>query len=162
MPPADGSVSKTDKSRTQTRAHTRRRCFRDAASLYLAVSLGAVIGSVLRALVSMGSLALTGPGFPWGTLLVNVAGSFVICFYATLSGPDGRLFAGTRQRQFVMTGFCGGFTTFSTFSLETLRLALTGHQVLAALNVALSIATWLVAAWVGHALASRLNRLRGV
>jgi len=137
------------------------RNFRDTASLYLAVSLGAVIGSVLRALVSMASLALLGPGFPWGTLLVNIAGSFIIGFYAALTGPDGRFFVGSHTRQFVMTGICGGFTTFSAFSLDTLRLVQSGNWPIAGVNVIISVFGWLAAVWLGNMLASRLNRLGG-
>jgi fluoride exporter len=134
---------------------------RDASVLYAGVALGSLIGSVLRALASIASIALFGPGVPVGTLFVNVAGSFIIGFYATLTGPDGRVFAGSRSRQFVMTGLCGGFTTFSMFSLETLRLAQAGRLAAAGLNVGLSVTLWLAAVWLGHIFASRLNRLRG-
>ena len=140
----------------------QRRTISATVQLYLAVSAGAVIGSVLRALASMGALAWLGPGFPWGTLFVNVLGSFVIGFYATLTGPGGRSFAGTHQRQFVMTGVCGGFTTFSIFSLETVGLMQNGNWPMAGLNVGVSVVTWLAAVWLGHMLASRLNRLGGV
>jgi fluoride exporter len=133
----------------------------DDLILYSMVSLGAVIGGVLRALASIAALALIGPGFPWGTFFVNVLGSFVIGFFATLTSPGGRVFASTRQRQFVMTGICGGFTTFSMFSLETFRLAQTGRFTAAALNIALSILGWLGAVWLGHLLALRLDRLKG-
>ena len=133
----------------------------DVLRTYAAVALGSVIGSVLRALVSLASIALFGAGFPAGTLFVNIVGSFLIGFYATLTSPDGRIFASSRQRQFVMMGVCGGFTTFSTFSLDTLRLAQSGQLPTAGLNVGISIVAWLAAVWVGHALASRLNRLRG-
>ena len=92
---------------------------------------------------------------------MNVVGSFVIGFYATLSGPDGRLFAGTLQRQFVMTGICGGFTTFSIFSLEVLRLAQAGALGMAGLYTGASAAVWLAAVWLGHALATAINRPRG-
>lgn len=139
----------------------RRQAARDALQLYLAVALGSAIGGVARALVSLAAIELAGPDFPWGTLAANVGGSFVIGFYATLSAPDGRLFVGARQRHFVMTGICGGFTTFSVFSLETLRLAADGNHTMAALNVGLSVATWLAAVWLGHALAARINRLGG-
>jgi CrcB protein len=104
---------------------------------------------------------LFGPGFPWGTLFVNVAGSFPIGFYADLTGPDGRVFAGTRQRQFVVTGGCGGFTTFSVFSLETIRLIQSGNMTYAALNIGVSVVAWLAAVWLGHLLTTRLNRLGG-
>ena len=134
---------------------------RQAVVLYGLVALGAVIGGVLRALASSGAVALFGTGFPWGTLFVNVAGSFLIGFYADLTGPDGRVFAGTRQRQFVMTGVCGGFTTFSVFSLETIRLIQSGNMAYAAVNIGVSVVAWLVAVWLGHLLATRLNRLGG-
>lgn len=140
----------------------RGRLVSETTSLYLAVSAGAIIGSVLRALASMAALAWLGPAFPWGTLFVNVVGSFIIGFYATLTEPGGRLFASAHQRQFVMTGICGGFTTFSAFSLETLRLAQGGAWLECGLYVFVSAATWLVAVWLGYMLAARLNRLGGV
>ncbi|HEX3117310.1 MAG TPA: fluoride efflux transporter CrcB [Bradyrhizobium sp.] len=128
-------------------------------SLYGYIATGSVLGGVARYLLSL--LIQSIPGFPWATLFVNVTGSFIIGFYSTLSGPDGRLFASARQRQFVTTGFCGGYTTFSTFSLETFRLLEGGMAQTALLNIAVSIVTWLVAVWLGHVLASRLNRLKG-
>jgi CrcB protein len=127
--------------------------------LYGYVAAGSVLGGVARYLLSL--LIEQFPGFPWATLFVNVTGSFIIGFYSTLSGPDGRLFASARQRQFVTTGFCGGYTTFSTFSLETFRLLEDGMARTALLNIAVSIVTWLVAVWLGYALANRLNRLKG-
>jgi len=127
--------------------------------LYGYIAAGSVLGGVARYLLSL--LIELIPGFPWATLFVNVTGSFIIGFYSTLSGPDGRLFASARQRQFVTTGFCGGYTTFSTFSLETFRLLEGGMARIAFLNIAVSIVTWLVAVWLGYVLASRLNRLKG-
>lgn len=141
---------------------TRRRPLPEAAVLYGLVALGTSIGGLLRALASLGAAGLLGPGFPWATLFVNAAGSFAIGFYATLTEPGGRVFAGARQRQFVMTGICGGFTTFSVFSLETIRLAAAGRLVAAGLNVSLSVAVWLGAVWLGHLLATRINRLGGL
>jgi fluoride exporter len=129
------------------------------AILYGYIATGSVIGGVARYLASL--VIQLGPGFPWATLFVNVTGSFIIGFYSALSGPDGRLFASTRQRQFVMTGFCGGYTTFSTFSLETFRLLQAGMTQTAYINIAVSIATWFAAVWLGYALANRLNRLKG-
>ena len=142
--------------------HAHRAGLKDALALYGIVALGTAIGGILRALASAAALAVLGPGFPWGTLLVNVAGSFAIGFYATLTAPDGRVFAGTRQRQFVMTGVCGGFTTFSVFSLETFRLATAGDLTIAGVNIGVSVAAWLGAAWLGHRLASHINRLGGL
>lgn len=125
------------------------------------VAFGSAIGGVLRAIASLVIQADTGPDFPWSTLFVNVTGSLAIGFYATLTGPDGRLFAGSHQRQFVMTGICGGYTTFSVFSLETMTLAQDGDLPSAALNVGVSIVGWLVAVWLGFILATGLNRLKG-
>jgi CrcB protein len=129
------------------------------AILYACVAAGAVLGGLARWLAAL--LILPVLGFPLATLFVNVTGSFIIGFYATLTGPDGRWFASAEQRQLVMTGFCGGYTTFSSFSLETVRLLHAGAARTALLNIAVSVVTWLVAVWLGHAAASRLNRLKG-
>jgi fluoride exporter len=134
---------------------------RHAGALYALVALGAVIGGVLRAIALVVVYGFMGPGFPWGTMFVNVTGSFAIGFYATISGPEGRLFVGSYQRQFVMTGICGGYTTFSVFSLETFTLAQAGSLSTAALNVGVSGAGWLTAVWLGHMLATGFNRLKG-
>jgi CrcB protein len=128
--------------------------------LYLAVALGGALGSVARHLCGLAGLALFGPAFPWSTLAVNVSGSFLIGLYATLTEPDGRLSVSPATRQGVMGGFCGGFTTFSVFSLESVRLIAAGQWRLAAAYLLLSVVTWLGAAWAGHRMAQRLNRLR--
>jgi fluoride exporter len=133
----------------------------DTAGSYISVALGSVVGGVARFLVSVLFASRLGDGFPWSTLFVNVTGSFIIGFYAALTGPDGRLLASPRQRQFVMVGICGGYTTFSAFSLETLRLVQSGNLQAALLNIGISVAGWLTAVWIGHALATRINRLRG-
>lgn len=139
----------------------RWREAREAILLYAFVAIGTAIGGTARALVSMITIELAGPGLPWGTLLANVVGSLVIGFFATLTGPDGRLFLSARVRQFVMTGICGGFTTFSMFSLETFRLAAAGNYSMATLNIGVSVVAWLVAVWVGHTVAAQFNRLGG-
>lgn len=131
---------------------------REVLLLYALVAAGTVIGGVLRALVSVWACNLPGPDLPWATLFANVAGSFLIGFYATLTGPGGRLPAGPRQRQFVMSGICGGVTTFSIFSLETFRLAQAAHWQAAGLNVGGSVLACLAAVWVGHVFAARFDR----
>lgn len=132
---------------------------RNTALLYASVAAGGVCGSLARYLAALVIPVVS--GFPWATLFVNITGSFVIGFYASLTGPDGRLFASARQRQFVMTGFCGGYTTFSSFSLETVRLLQSGLTRTALIYIAVSVVTWLVAVWLGSMLANRLNRLKG-
>jgi CrcB protein len=134
---------------------------RHAAALYALIAFGSAIGGVLRAIASLAVRTHAGPDFPWGTLFVNVTGSFAIGFYATLTGPGGRLFAGSHRRQFVMTGICGGYTTCSVFSLETLILVQAGYLALAGLNIGVSTVGWLAAVWLGHILAVSLNRLKG-
>jgi fluoride exporter len=134
---------------------------RDRTLVYLFVAVGTAIGGTARALVSIAAIKVAGTGFPLGTLTANVVGSFVIGFVATLSGPDGRLFLSARTRHFVMTGICGGFTTFSIFSLETYRVAVAGDYPLAVIILGISVTTWLMAIWSGHAVATRWNRLGG-
>ena len=158
--PPDSSVYKRVDNRPPPRPRPSRwRTFRDRSESYIAVALGSIVGAVARFLVSVLSVSQFGDGFPWGTLFVNVTGSFAIGFYAGLTGPDGRLFVSPRQRQFVMVGICGGYTTFSSFSLETLRLVHSGHARTALIYLLVSVITWLVGVWLGHALAARLNRL---
>lgn len=129
-------------------------------ALYMAVALGSAIGGTARWLLSEWMQAWAVGGFPWGTLFVNVTGSLLIGFYAALTAPEGRLLAGPRQRHFVMTGICGGYTTFSIFSLETLQMAQAGRLALSGLHLSISLAAWLLAVWTGYALATRMNRLR--
>ena len=102
-----------------------------------------------------------GETFPFGTLAVNVLGSLVIGFFAGLTGPDGRLLVSGDVRQFVMVGICGGFTTFSSFSLQTLTLAQDGEYVRAGMNVAVSVVLCLVSVWLGAVAAQALNAVRG-
>lgn len=142
-------------------ASARRERTRETFLLYLFVALGTAIGGFARACVSIIAVGIAGSGFPWGTLAANVGGSFLIGLFAALTAPDGRLFLSTRIRQFVMVGICGGFTTFSIFSLETFRIAAEEDYKLAALNVVLSVTAWLAAVWAGDALARRFNRLGG-
>ena len=79
--------------------------------LYFWIMLGSALGGAARYWFSGGVSNSIGETFPWGTMLVNISGSFVIGFFSTLTGPDGRLLVSTTARQFVMIGLCGGYTT---------------------------------------------------
>jgi fluoride exporter len=128
---------------------------------YLWVMLGSALGGGARFFVSGLAAQHVGETFPFGTLIVNVTGSFVIGFFAALTAPDGRVFAGSDTRQFVMAGLCGGYTTFSSFSLQTLNLARGGETMLAGANIVLSVALCLLAVWAGFVAANALNQLKG-
>ena len=126
--------------------------------VYVWVALGGALGSVARYACSAAAVRWLGMAFPYGTLIVNVAGSFAIGLLATLVVEDGRHLLGLEARAFVIVGLLGGFTTFSAFSLETLILARGGALGLAALNVALSLVLSFGGAWLGFATAGLLNR----
>jgi len=123
---------------------------------YVLIGIGGALGSIGRYWASGVVANLSGGTFPFGTMFVNVSGAIVIGFFAALTGPDGRIFVGTSGRQFVMTGICGGYTTFSTFSLETMTLARDGEWLYAGLNAILSVC--LAAVWLGSVAAEALNR----
>jgi CrcB protein len=125
---------------------------------YLLIAIGGALGSVGRFWASGVVANLTGGAFPFGTMFVNVTGAIVIGFFAALTGPEGRVFVGASGRQFVMTGVCGGYTTFSTFSLETMNLVRDGEWLFAGLNAILSVALCLAAVWLGTLAAEALNR----
>jgi CrcB protein len=122
------------------------------------VALGGALGSVARYAISGIAVRWLGAGFPYGTLFVNVTGSFTIGLLAALVAADGRLSLGADARAFLMVGVLGGFTTFSSFSLETLNLARSGALAPAMLNVAGSLVLCLAAVSVGFATAGWLNR----
>lgn len=123
---------------------------------YLWVALGGALGSVARYWMTNAVAALTGPRFPLGTILINVIGSFVIGLFAYLMTPVGRVPVSFDMRAFVLVGICGGYTTFSAFSLQTLELARTGHWLEAGGNIVLSVVLCLAAVWAGYALAGKL------
>jgi len=130
---------------------------------YMIIGLGGALGSMLR--FGLGSLIdtavqKTGQIFPWGTIVVNITGCFVIGFIFTISAGEGRLMLSTLTRQFIMIGILGGYTTFSSFSLQTLTLAQDGQWWGAAANVLLSVVLCLVGVWLGAALAGSLNQMR--
>jgi CrcB protein len=119
---------------------------------YLAVGAGSALGSVLRYSVSLLSQAALGGYFPWGTLIVNVLGSCLIGWLAaTISrSSHGQL---ARYQPLLVAGFCGGLTTFSLFSLETLYLVQLGQPGLALVYILISLPLWLGAAIVGERMA---------
>ncbi|HEX4342422.1 MAG TPA: fluoride efflux transporter CrcB [Verrucomicrobiae bacterium] len=128
---------------------------------YLWVALGGALGSVTRFWLNGLISAGFGETFPIGTLIINVTGSFAIGFFSTLTGTDGRWLVPITARQFVMVGICGGYTTFSSFSLQTLTLAQDGQWFRAGVNIVGSVVFCLVAVWLGHVLAAHLNSMKG-
>jgi CrcB protein len=127
---------------------------------YLWVALGGALGTTARYWLSTVVARAFGETFPWGTLIINVSGSLVIGFFAALTGPDGRVFASSTVRQFVMIGICGGYTTFSSFSLQTLNLMNDGEWFRAGANIVLSVLLCLIAVWGGVILANVFNAMR--
>jgi CrcB protein len=129
---------------------------------YFWIFLGSGLGGVARFGASGFVARHFGETFPWGTLLVNVTGSFIIGCFATLTGTEGRWLVAPTTRQFVMIGVCGGYTTFSSFSLQTLSLARDGEWLKAGANSVLSFLLCLAAVWLGHLLAANLNSPKGL
>ena len=130
----------------------------DEGMIYFWVALGGGIGSVARLWLGVQVTLLTGLRFPWGTILVNIIGSLVIGFVATLTGPNGRVVVPVNAQAFVMVGLCGGFTTFSAFSLQTVELARDGRLLYAGANIMLSVVLCLTAVALGHWLAALFGR----
>ena len=127
-------------------------------AMSLAIAAGGALGSALRYWCSFLIARTLGETFPLGTLFVNVVGSFLIVLFAEVTGPDGRLLVSSVTRQFVMVGIFGGYTTFSSFSLQTLNLALDNEWLPALVNIALSLLLCLVGAWLGHVAGTAVNR----
>jgi CrcB protein len=121
---------------------------------YLAVMAGGAIGSAARLGLSLAVAARWGESFPAGTLAVNAAGCLAIGIFTGLTGPDSPFAVPPLVRQFVSIGVLGGFTTFSSFSLQTLNLAGDGEWFLAGLYVVLSVVLCLALTWAGFMLAS--------
>jgi CrcB protein len=122
-----------------------------AMQAYLWIGLGGALGSMARHWSNGAVGVLMGVGFPWGTLVVNVVGSLVIGFAAAVMSSDGRFPTGDAPRQFLMVGLCGGYTTFSAFSLQNLALMQSGQWASAAANAGLSVGLCMVAVWIGYA-----------
>lgn len=122
----------------------------------LVVILGGAIGTFLRYAVSVLAQPISRE-LPWGTILINITGSFVIGFFGTLTLATGRFPVSENWRLFVMIGVCGGYTTFSSFSLQTLDLMRNGAMTRAALNIGLSVVLCIAAVALGHFIAARFN-----
>jgi CrcB protein len=131
-------------------------------AVYLWIAFGSALGGMSRFWLSGVIARSFGETFPWGTLIVNVTGSLLIGIIAALTAPDGRIFLGSTARLALMAGFCGGYTTFSSFSLQTLSLLQDGEWSLAGANIALSVIACLAAVWAGYALATSFNAMKWI
>lgn len=128
---------------------------------YILVALGSALGGVARFWLTALVARHVVSDFPWGTLIVNVTGSFAIGFFAALTTETGgRYPLSLPVRQFFMVGVCGGYTTFSAFSLQTLVLARNGEWFQACTNTLLSVLCCLVAVWLGYLAAAALGSTR--
>lgn len=136
--------------------------FAEMMGPYFWIAVGSAIGGVSRYWASGVAARLVGETFPWGTIIINVLGSFTIGFFATLTGPDGKVYVGTIARQFVMIGLCGGFTTFSSFSLQTLNLINDGELLRAGENIGVSVICCLIAVWAGYFVATSLDTTKWI
>jgi CrcB protein len=122
----------------------------------LIVMIGGAFGTLARYVVAVLALPISRE-LPWGTIAINVTGSFIIGFFGTLTLAHGRYPVPESVRLFVMVGLCGGYTTFSAFSLQTLDLIRGGATIRATVNVAASVVLCLGAVAAGHILAAHLN-----
>lgn len=123
----------------------------------LLLALGGAIGTLARFAVGLLAAPISG-SLPWGTILINISGSFLIGLFGTLTLASGKYPVSENIRLFVMVGICGGFTTFSSFSLQTLDLLRGGAALRAGLNIVLSVVLCLLAVWAGHLIGASFNR----
>lgn len=123
--------------------------------MYAAVAAGGALGSVARAWLGEVVAGLVGAAFPWGTLLINLSGSWLIGWFAAATALGAPLAGLAGWRAFVMVGICGGFTTFSAFSLQTLELLRAGEAGRAGAYVAGSVLACVLAVWAGFAMGGR-------
>lgn len=123
----------------------------------LYVMAGGAIGTFARYALSLWALPFSRE-LPWGTIVINILGSFLIGFFGTLTLAHGRYPVTENFRLFVMIGICGGFTTFSSFSLQTLDLIRSGAMVRAGANIAASVVFCVAAVALGHFFAAQFNQ----
>src|SRR6185312_7981351 len=126
---------------------------------YLWVAIGGALASMARYFIGGLVSEKTGGSFPWGTLVINVTGSFIIGILGALTVPEGKMTPQARAfaTQLLITGVCGGYTTFSSFSLQTLNLLRDGEWFYAAGNILLSVILCLIAVWIGFLLGNKFN-----
>ena len=120
------------------------------------LALGGGLGTVARYGLSLWAMPMS-QRLPCGTLLINILGSLLIGFFGTLTLADGKYPVSEQLRLFIMVGVCGGFTTFSAFSLQTLDLLRSGAWMRATLNILLSVGLCVGAVAVGHLVAASFN-----
>jgi fluoride exporter len=128
---------------------------------YVLIAGRSALGGVTRYWASGVIANRFGQSFPWGALFVNITGSFVIGFFASVTAPEGRWPVSPTARNFFMIGVCGGYTTFSSFSLQTLNLVQDEEWLYASANAILSLALCLLSVWLGHELANIMNLKKG-
>lgn len=116
---------------------------------YLWIIIGGALGTAARYWMTAAVASVTGPAFPWGTLLINIIGSFVIGLFDSLTDAGSSLSSMPEVKTLVMVGICGGFTTFSSFNLQTLELMRAREFVRAGAYVLASVLLCLVAVWLG-------------
>lgn len=119
------------------------------------VAVGGAVGSVCRYWMTILAAQWLGEAFPWGTVGINVLGSFVIGAFAALTAIGGSFEGNMSLRLLVIVGICGGFTTFSSFSLQTVLLLRSGQSMAAFVNIGLSVLLCLLATVAGAALFTR-------
>jgi CrcB protein len=128
---------------------------------YLWVAIGGALGSMARFWLGNAMAMAIGAEFPWGTLLINILGSFVISFFGALTGTSQKFAVPYEARVFVTVGLCGGFTTFSSFSLQTVDLVRTGQAGRAGIYIIASVVLCLAACALGFVTAAAVNQASG-
>lgn len=126
---------------------------------YAWIAAGGAIGTIARYWINLMFTARFGEALPWGTIFINISGSFIIGLFAALTETGGRLPVPPEIRNFMLVGLCGGYTTFSSFSLQTLALIQTGEPGRALANVLLSVTVCILAVWLGFSLPDAFGRL---
>src|SRR5262249_44529914 len=128
-----------------------------AMMTYMWIAIGSALGGVARHWCTAVATALFGAAFPWGTLFINILGSFIIGLFFALTGPQGRFDVPLDARLFVMTGICGGYTTFSAFSLQTLSLLQDGAWLRSSAYIVASVMLCMIGVWAGYLLAAAIS-----